>query len=405
MSLQDLRVQRGKIAAALSELVNKADYNPAVDGAAYDKGIADLNAVDAHMSAIQQVNEKLAEDTATAGVVNAAEKRGRDKGDAASLAFAKWLKGGNGALNTDDLTAIRNTMSTTTGSEGGFSVPTTVSTRLVDAVRAYGGMRDVADVIVTDSGNAMSFPASDGTTEEGEQVAENAQATAANPSFATVSLNVFKFSSKIITVPIELLQDSAIDIEAFVMRRLLTRLGRITNRLATVGAGTTTIMGAATAAAAGVVAANGSSQVSAVTYDSLVNLQHSVDPAYREAGNCIFMMNDLSLRETRKIKDTTGRPIFVPGYDLDANGSAPDRLMGSPIKVNQNMAVMAANAKSILFGDFKGYTIRDALDVQMRRYSDSVYDSRGQVGFLAFMRTGGNLVDTGALRAFVNAAS
>lgn len=405
MSLQQLREQRGKIAAALQEIVNKPDYDPAIDGAAYDKGIDDLNALDDRIKRIHDLNAKIADDAATQNVAEAAERLGRNKDDKGLAVYAKWLKGGDRAMNEEDWAAIRNTMSTTTGSEGGFTVPTDIASTVIDALKAYGGVRAVADVLVTAQGNPMSYPTSDGTSEEGELVAENASATDADIVFGTVPLNVFKFSSKVVTVPIELLQDSAVDIEAFVNGRIVTRLGRITNRLFTTGTGIGQPNGMATAATVGVTAANGTSQVTTVTYDSLVDLQHSVDPAYRENGRASFMMNDLSVRQIRKIKDGQQRPIFVPGYEQSIPGGLPDFLLGHRLVVNQHMANMAASARSILFGDFTGYKVRDALDVSMFRFTDSAYSKKGQVGFMAWMRTGGNLADVGAIRAFVNAAS
>lgn len=405
MSLQQLREQRGKIAAALQEIVNKADYDPAVDGPAYDKGIDELNALDDRIKRIHDLNAKIADDTATQNVADAAARLGRDKGDKGLEVYAKWLKGGDRALNEEDWSAIRNTMSTTTGSEGGFTVPTDIASSVIDALKMFGGVRAVADVIVTAQGNPMSYPTSDGTSEEGELIAENATATDADIVFGTVALNVFKFSSKVVTVPIELLQDSAVDIESFVNGRIVTRLGRITNKLFTIGTGSGQPNGMATAATVGVTAANGTSQVTTVTYDSLVDLQHSVDPAYREGGRASFMMNDLSVRQIRKIKDSQGRPIFVPGYEQSIPGGLPDMLLGSRLVVNQHLANMAASARSILFGDFKGYKVRDALDVSMFRFTDSAYSKKGQVGFMAWMRCGGNLADVGSIRAFVNAAS
>lgn len=405
MRLQELREQRGTVAAALNLLVNKADYDPATDGSAYDKGIDDLNKIDAQITAINTLNERIAENSATNDAADKLTKHGRDKGDVSAQLYAKWLKGGDNALNAEEWQTVRNTMSTTTGSEGGYTVPSEVSSALIGALKAYGGMRNVADVLTTESGSALSYPTSNGTTEEGEIVAENASATDLDVSFGTVSLNVFKFSSKVITVPFELLQDSAIDIEAFVNARIVTRLGRITNKLFTIGTGSGQPNGVATAATVGVTAANDSSQVTAVIYDSLVNLQHSVDPAYRERGNCRWMFNDTTLREARKIKDGQNRPIFVPGYEVSVPGGAPDMLLGSPITINQHMANMAASARSILYGDFKGYVIRDAMQTSMFRFTDSAFTKKGQVGFLAWSRHGGNLADTGAVRAFVNAAS
>ena len=406
MSIQALREQRGKIANALQELVAKPEWDEATDQATYDNAMAEIDQIDAKMKRIQDANAKLAEQTRTDEVADAADRKARNTGDKGLGVYAKWLKGGDRALNADDWAAIRNTMSTTTGSEGGFTVDSEVANTVLDALKAYGGMRGVSTVISTSGVGAMSFPTSDGTAEEGEIVAENQSATDEDVSFGTISLPVYKFSSKVVAVPFELLQDSNVDIEAFVRSRLVTRLGRITNKLFTTGTGTAQPHGVVTAAPIGVTAANTTSQVTAVTYDSLVALQHSVDPAYREQGNMRWMFNDNTLMKLRQIKDGQNRPIFVPGYEMGNPEGAPDRLLGAPITINQNVADMAANARSIMFGDFSHYHIRDVMAVEMFRFTDSAFTKKGQVGFLAWMRTGGNLVDVGgAVKVFVNAAS
>lgn len=409
MSIQALREKRGTIAAALKEMVAKPDWDAPTDQAAYDNAMAEIDKIDASIKRINDANAKLAEDASSYTVAEAAARIGKDKGDKGLSIYAKWLRGGDNALNSDDWASIRNTMSTTTNAEGGFTVQTDVATSVLDALKAYGGMRDVATVLRTEKGNPMSFPTSDGTTEVGEIIAENITATSADPVFGTKSLPVYKYSSKIAAVPFELLQDSSVDIEAFVQNRLVTRLGRITNTHFTLGTGTSQPTGLITASTTGVTAANATTQVTAIIYDSIINLIHSVDPAYRAQGNCKFMMNDASVKVIRQIKDTAGRPIFVPGYDSTQGGaalSAPDSLCGYPIVINQDIAVMAANAKSIAFGDFSYYYVRDAMDISMFRFTDSAYTKQGQVGFLAWMRSGGNLIDVGgAVKLFVNAAS
>ena len=409
MSIQALRERRGTIAHALKELVAKPDWDVATDQPVYDKAMADLDVVDASIKRWNDTNAKIAEDALTNHVADASARMGRDKGDKGLSLYAKWLRGGDNALNAEDWANIRNTMSTTTNSEGGFTVQSDVANSVLDALKSFGGMREVATILRTEKGNPMSFPTSDGTSETGEWIAENVTATAADPVFGTKALPVYKAGSKIVAVPFELLQDSSVDIEAFVRNRLATRLGRVTNTGFTVGSGTGQPTGIITAAGTGVTAANTTSQVTAITYASVIDLIHSVDPAYRNLGNCKFMMNDASVKVLRKVLDGSNRPIFVPGYD-GASGaavlSAPDMLAGYPIVINQDIAVMAANAKSIAFGDFSYYYIRDVLDMQMFRFTDSAYTKLGQVGFLAWMRSGGNLIDVGgAVKLFVNAAS
>jgi len=410
MSIQALREKRGTIAAALKELVAKPNWDAATDQAIYDKGLVDLDEVDAAIKRTNDVNSKIAADALTNDVADAAARIGKKTGNQDVSLYSKWLRGGDKALNAEEWAHIRNTMSTTTSSEGGYTVQTDVANAVLDALKDYGGMRDVATIMRTEKGNAMSFPTSDGTSEVGEIIAENTTATAADPSFGTKSLPVYKYSSKIAAVPFELLQDSSVDIETFIQNRLVTRLGRITNTHFTTGTGSSQPNGIITAATTGVTAANSTSQVTAIIYTSVIDLIHSVDPAYRAQGNCKFMMNDASVKVLRKVVDGQSRPIFVPGYDATHGNlpalSAPDTLCGYPIVINQDIAVMAAGAKSIAFGDFSYYYIRDAMDISMFRFTDSAYTKLGQVGFLAWLRSGGNFIDVGgAVKLFVNAAT
>jgi len=405
MSIQALREQRAAKAKELHTLVNNKDeaWDDAKQ-AIYDAGMGEIDRIDAQIKRITDLNARVAEEALTSNVIDASLRIAKDQKSDGARVFAKWLRGGDQALNDEDRSIIQNTMSTTTTTEGGHTVATDVANSVLDALKEYGGVREVADILRTAQGNPMNFPTSDGTSEVGELLAENATAADLDISFGVKSLPTYKYSSKTVAVPIELLQDSNVDIEAFVRGRLVTRLGRITNQHFTTGTGSGQPNGVVTAAGAGKVGTTG--QTTSVIYDDLVDLEHSVDPAYRKSRKCGFMMNDGSVKVIRKIKDSNNRPIFVPGYEVASPGGAPDTLLNRPIYVNQDVASMAANAKSILFGDYDYYKVRDALDILMFRFTDSAYARKGQVGFLAFLRSGGNLVDVGgAVKYYQNSAT
>jgi len=406
MSIQALREQRAAKAKSLNELVNKADWNATTDQPIYDAGMLEIDAIDAQIKNVTDLNERVAREALDGQVFEAGSRIERDKKDTPVAVFGKWLRGGDRALNDQDWAIVRNTMSTTTSSEGGYTVAQEWATTVLDALKAYGGMRSVSEIIQTSGVGQLNYATSDGTAEVGEIIAENTTATSADISFGTKSLVAYKYSSKVVAVPFELLQDSNVDVEAFVRARLATRLGRITNTHFTTGTGSSQPNGVITAATTGYTAANSTSQVTTILYTSLVELIHSIDPAYRTNGNCKFMMNDSTVKKLRQILDGQSRPIFVPGYETGVPGGAPDRLLGYEIVVNQDVAAMAASAKSIAFGDFSYYKIRDVMEMQMFRFTDSAYTKLGQVGFLAWMRAGGNLIDVGcAVKLFVNAAS
>jgi HK97 family phage major capsid protein len=403
-SIQALREEKNVVAKRVQDLM-AASQQPGTtwtpeNQSAYDADMAKIEALNAEIVRTERALEALKDSQLQDQIENAVNGK---KVSASKRLLAKWLKGGDAALTAADWTEIRNTMSTTTGGQGGYTVQSDVASILFDALKNHSGVRQVATVIQTDMGNSLSFPTSDGTSETGELIAQNTTATAADPTFGTVALDAYKFSSKIIAVPFELLQDSNIDIEAFINRRFADRLGRITNTYFTTGTGSSQPKGVVVASSLGKTGASG--QTTTVIADDLIDLVHSVDVAYRSLGRCSFMMNDATLATIQKLKDSTGRPIFLPGYD-GLSGPMADTILGYPVIINNDVAVMAASAKSILFGDFSFYYIRDVMQAELFRFTDSAYAKLGQVGYLAWMRSGGNLLDTGGcIKHYINAAS
>ncbi|SOR29835.1 Phage major capsid protein, HK97 family [Methylorubrum extorquens] len=325
------------------------------------------------------------------GIFNAWARSGYEGLDDAQRAHVKARR--------DEAQRIYGAQSVGTGSAGGFLAPRDFSATLIERMAAFGGMREVAQVIQTDSGNAIDYPTVDETGNEGEIVGESIAASAGDITFGTVDIGAYKYSSKVVVVPLELLQDSRIDIESYVNVALANRLARVTNRHFTVGTGVGQPRGAVVAAGAGKVGPAG--QLASITYDDFVDLEHSVDPAYRTNGR--YMFHDQSLKAVKKLKDGQGRPLWRPGV---TGGDAND-ILGYGYTINQHMPQMGAGAKSVLFGDFKKYLIRDVMAVTLFRFADSRYLEKGQVAFLAWSRHDGDLIDASndALKAFQHAGA
>ena len=404
MSIQQLRESRNGFALEARKLMDETKDQKwtAEHQLKYDNLTGNITDLDARIDREQKVLDLAAEEHFAHKEVKAGKKDTEDHLSEVQI-FDKWMRRGERGMSQEQAQKFYNTMSTTTAGEGGYTVPTTISSNLIESLKASGGMRNVATILNTEQGNPMNFPTSDSTSEVGEILAENAAATTLDPSFGTVGLNTYKYSSKVVTVPIELLQDSSVDIEAFVRALIVRRIGRITNQHFTTGTGTGQPRGVVTGAASGKVGTSG--QTLTVIYDDLVDLQESIDEAYQQGGTCRFMMAQGSRKVIRKIKDTSGRPIWTPSYEGGMGVGAADMLLGKELVINNDMPTMAANAKSIIFGDFSKYIIRDALSVQLMRFDDSAFASKGQVGFLAFIRSGGNLVDTGAVKYYANSAT
>jgi HK97 family phage major capsid protein len=169
------------------------------------------------------------------------------------------------------------------------------------------------------------------------------------------------------------------------------RIGRIQNDHFTTGSGVSQPNGLLTAATDSAVTTVSTTLIS---YDEMVNLEHSVDPAYRPGAK--WMFHDGALKALKKVKalqysgDTTGLPIWLPGLAVNA----PDTILGYPYVVNQSMSTPATTVKSVLFGALNKYIVRDVRDITLVRLNERYADYH-QVGFLAFARSDGDLLDAG----------
>jgi HK97 family phage major capsid protein len=97
-----------------------------------------------------------------------------------------------------------------------------------------------------------------------------------------------------------------------------------------------------------------------------------------------------------KLKDGNGKPIW-DNSNQGVLGANSLTIAGRqyPFTINQSMAsAVATGNKTVLFGDFSKYKIRDVASVRLRRLVERYADS-DQEGFVAFARADGNLLDAG----------
>ena len=284
------------------------------------------------------------------------------------------------------------TQTTGTGSSGGYTIPEGWMKQIKEAMLAYGGMYANSYVFRTASGNDLPMPKINDTSNKAFLVSEStspaSSASNAALTFGTQTFKAYKYTSGLINVPVELLQDADIspELEAFIVTALKERMWRGMNYAFTQGAGTTDIHGIVHASAdSGVTVAS-----SAITRDNLIGLLHSVDPAYRIGGK--FMFNDATLLAIKKLSfgDSDNRPLWQPGI----YAGAPDTLEGKPYVINQDMDDIGTGNRSVLFGDFANYYIREVADWRLVRM-DERYAEVDQVAFALFARYDGQLVNAG----------
>jgi HK97 family phage major capsid protein len=339
------------------------------------------------------------------GVVNAGPAdRDDDLSERYKAAFEQWMTIGpadmapeaRAALREGFVAPDRNAQGVGVTTAGGYLVPEGFRATLVERMKAWGAVQEVATNITTRTGAPLPWPTNDDTGNVGALLAENTAATEQDFAFGTAQLGAYKYTSKIVRISLEFLQDvDWVDAESFVQRKFAERLGRIHNQHFTTGTGTAQPLGIVAGATSGVTAAG----AAAITADELIDLQHSVDPAYRNSPNAQFMLSDTALKLARKLKDSNGQYLF----QTNTTGDVPSLLAGARYVVNVDMAVPATGVKSVLFGDFAaGYVIRWVREMQMLQLRER-YAEFGQVGFIAFDRADGTVQDANAYRALTQA--
>jgi HK97 family phage major capsid protein len=417
MNVKELNEKRAATALKVKELRDKLETEKrgmtAEERTDFDKYSAEITLIDEDI-----VREKRAEDILKAQAEQHADDRrvigGKTKEEIrekVNLAFRDLIlfrAFGVGQMpdlriltdpNENPFKELRTNAQSTTDNKGGYTIPEGFSNELAIAEKMWGGMEGVSRIIQTDSGNDIPWPATNDTSNVAYQVDEAADlnTSAVDVTFAkALTLKAYKWSSGLVRISQEILEDSYFNMESILADLFGIRMGRGLNTAYTTGAGTDTISGVVTGATNSGVSASGS----AITYANLVNLLHSVDPAYRM--NARFMFNDATLAYLKKLVDGDIRPLWQPAITQ----GAPDTILGYPYTINQDVASIGASAKSMLFGDFKNYLIRkvrgDRFKILLERYAE--YD---QVAMVLLRRTDGQLLDAGMhpIKYLVHAAS
>ena len=276
---------------------------------------------------------------------------------------------------------VVNALQIGTDSEGGYLVPDEYERTLVEALEEENVFRQLAKVIRTSSGGRkIPVVATNGTA---SWIDEEGAYLESDDSFGQVSIGAYKVGT-MIKVSEELLNDSVFDLEAYISREFARRIGAKEEEAFFTGDGSGKPLGvlAATGGAeTGVTAAS----ATAITADELIDLFYSLKAPYRR--NAVWVLNDSTIKAIRKLKDNQGQYLWQPSL----TAGAPDLLLGKPVRTSAYMPAIAADAKTVAFGDFSYYWIADRQGRSFKRLNE-LYAATGQVGFLASQRVDGKLV-------------
>lgn len=423
-SIKELREKQANIATlARSKFDEIKDDTPAERAAEiereFDAMMADHDAIGGKIERMKRL--EAVEAALDAPVAPAA--RGRDGGVAAGEpaggpsyreAFHAYLRaqGNLGMMSGEERAVLQGGFDklspeqraqTTTNSAGGYSIPEQMMERVIVSMKAWGPMYDgdVVTEIVTSGGNAMPFPTVNDTTVTAGAHTEGATLTddgGKDVTFGTKQLDAYAFDTEWLRVSKELADDSFVVMETFIGGLLGERLARIANSQLTTGSGSSAPNGIVTASSAGKVAAS----TSAITMDEILDLEHSVDPAYRVGNKVGYMFHDSTLAAVRKLKDGNGNYLWQMG---NVQAGIPNTFNGRPYWINQDMAELTdgVNSRVMLFGDMSKYFVRKVGQPLIGAIQDK--DFWPGFGIAGYIRFDGELSDTAAVKHLALAAA
>lgn len=315
--------------------------------------------------------------------------------DQLERAFEHYLRTGK---QNQDLVELR-AQEEGTPSEGGYLVPDGFRQKLVERMKAFGGLQDAVENITTESGNPLEWPTVDDTANAGEIVDEEGTfAAGADLVFGTATLGAYKYmsggaSNLPLKVSWELLQDSAFDIQSKLSGWLGTRIMRALAPHLITGTGS----GQPKGIVHGTTPVQTAATTGGITYADLVAWKHSVDPAYRT--NAKWAFNDTTAGLIEGIVDGNGRPLLREATDGIEGGGPVATLLGYPVVIDQAFPDFDNDDSTDHFGVFgdlsEAYVLRRVKDITLVVLNE-LYAANGQVGYMAWARFDGAIQNPNA---------
>jgi HK97 family phage major capsid protein len=351
-------------------------------------------------------------------------------------AYVNWFKRGLMGLDGEQRTTLDSGHGLSTapnssgisagsvGYNGGYLVPQGYWHNLQIALKEYGGILQYCNILTTDSGNPMPWPTVDPTGVVGSYLTEQNQlgfggdSNGTDYQFGQGMLNAWTIVSGVILASLQLIEDSAFNVDSFVSDRIGEAIGRKIGAELHSGTGSTAFLGVETALVAkgrgstygtGGIYKSGTATTFSATaggnaftlqggtsaqaklanaligFDDIEGMKITVDPAYRNSGRCRWVMNDATGAMLRTITDAYGHPLWQPSVQP----GMPDMISGFPVTIDQNtssVSTSASTAGGLLFGDFQtAMIVRQVNGAHTMRLTERYADYL-QVGYLGYVR-------------------
>lgn len=321
--------------------------------------------------------------------------------------------GGNGPADKEYTSAfsahfkkgdVQASLNKGAATEGGYLAPVEWDRTITDRLIQVSPIRGIANVQSISTAGYSKLFNNRGTTSG--WVGETAPRPATNtPTFSPMTYKPGELYANPAATQ-QMLDDAEVNLEQWLAGEVETEFAYQEGIAFLTGTGAndrpngllTYVTGGANAAAHpwGDIKTVGSGAVGAITSDALIDLIYELPEEY--TANARFLLNRTTQGLIRKLKDGDGNYLWQPSYVA----GQPATIAGYPVTTIAGMPNVAANAISVMFGDFKrGYQIVDRTGVRVLR---DPFTNKPFVQFYTTKRVGGGLLNPDVLKAMkVNA--
>jgi HK97 family phage major capsid protein len=121
-----------------------------------------------------------------------------------------------------------------------------------------------------------------------------------------------------------------------------------------------------------------------------------VNDEYRNDPSAAWLMNDSTAGTLRKLRDgaggTVGAFLWAPSLTQGVAGGVPGTFLDKPVYTDSNVAAQGSNAKTVAFGAWNAFYIRNVGNVVVESDQSRYFDT-DQTGFRVKTRTDSDVID------------
>jgi HK97 family phage major capsid protein len=268
---------------------------------------------------------------------------------------------------------VSNVLQEGVDADGGYLVPEEYDHRLIQTLTEENIMRRLGNIITTSGEHKINVAA---TKPAAAWIEEGGALQFSDATFSQILLDAHKLHVAI-KVTEELLYDNAFNLEGYIIDQFGKALANAEEDAFLNGTGTGQPLGLFAETGGGEVAGT---LTAALKADDLFDLVYALKRPYRKGAS--FIMNDRTVAQIRKFKDSNGAYLWQPSYQV----GEPDKILGYSVYTSE-----FAPENAIAFGDYRYYNIGDRGTRSFKQLTE-LFAGNGMIGYVAKERVDGKLI-------------